>query len=1355
MEIASLRSESSEVFVTPNGDLEARQHLRPVRARVAGKWQPVDTTLARTGEGAVAPKATTVGLEFSGGGDAPLVRMSKAGRELALSWPGKLPVPELGGSTATYRNVLPDVDLRMGAQEDGFTQLLVVNSAEAASSEQLAELRLKLAAEGMDVRQTTSGGLEAVDEGAKNVVFEAPKPVMWDSSPVADDTAQVTVSALRSTAVESAGSDEGAVDEPAAGESGKLAEIRVELPPTGEELVLKPDPEVLKGEDTKYPVFIDPQWYSPRASAWTVASKYWASSPQWKFNGDPDAGMGYCGWAYCAPQDTKRLFYQIPTSRFARQSILSAEFVVRNVHSASCSAREVQLWQTKGISSSTTWNTQNASGFWIKQLARSSFAYGYDGCAAKDAEFDVKAAVQEAANGSWSAMTFGLRSSNESDAYGWKRFADDAYLRVKYNRPPTQVMPAQLAMEYGGTCQRPESAARVRTLGKIYANNVTDPDGDNIAVEFRADWDSGDGKGLINRWAVKSSYKSSGSSFSLSLPTSIPPNKTAHWYVRSSDGAQWSPWSYQGDPTSCYFVYDTSVPKAPVISSGQYPASDPENPDDPWYDGVGQYGTFSIGSSSTDVVRYRYGFNTDPSSANQLTTTGGAERSAKLLPAKPGLNFVTAQAFDQAGNGSEIHTYQFRVKAGQPERATWQLDEAAGAFQSASATTPRTVRLQGGATLGAEGKKGTGLHFDGTSGTATSDLTVVDTSDSFSVAAWARLDQMPSVAAVIAAQPGNHSPGFELYYSKGYDRWVFNQYASDTAGAAVARVMGPASGDAKAGEWTHLVGVYDGKAKQLRLHVNGALVGTTSYTTAWEARRGLTLGSGSYNGTLGSFFPGTIDELQIFDRAVTTAEAAQLHQGQAVSSGRLARAVFPLDEEATAKETVGRAAEQPLALHGATAGSDGVAGKALTLNGSGAYAATDRPVINTARSYTVSAWVKLAQGGVSGTAVSQSGTYYSPFYLSYEGGANTWSMRTSLEDVQVGNITNQRVVANQPARPGEWTHLAAVQDAAAQQIRLYVNGQLQGSVAAPRAWESNGPVQVGRTIWQGNYVDYFPGSIDDVRLFDRPVADDEVRQIFLQRPIVKSRWKFEEAAGTGSFTTPNAVAGGSALTLAGNAQTSDEAWIDFGSLNLDGVKSYAFTDKMPVDSSGSYTLTAWAKAAALPQNAASVISAPGASQSAFNVRYVPEANDPDAHGRWELALPDKDAGDAKVVRVSNNQYSDAREWNHLAVVYNGFAKQARLYVNGVLQQVACGDADGDGVPDEAGCSEQVSWSENTLTFKATNSLQIGRSEGQGVGGEYFPGLIDDVWAFEGALTDAQIEKLYVSWFDIPTQVPGG
>ncbi|WP_405799854.1 hypothetical protein [Streptomyces sp. NBC_01506] len=137
-------------------------------------------------------------ITFSGGGDGPLVTMERAGRSLELAWPRGVPAPELAGDTATYRDILPAVDLRLGAMPDGFTQLLVVKTQEAATNPELTELRLKLAAEPGE-------------------------------------------------------------EEPGAGESGRLAPVEVDVAQDGRELVLTPDPSLLNGSDTVYPVFIDPQ----------------------------------------------------------------------------------------------------------------------------------------------------------------------------------------------------------------------------------------------------------------------------------------------------------------------------------------------------------------------------------------------------------------------------------------------------------------------------------------------------------------------------------------------------------------------------------------------------------------------------------------------------------------------------------------------------------------------------------------------------------------------------------------------------------------------------------------------------------------------------------------------------------------------------------------------------------------------------------------------------------------------------------------------------------------------------------------------------------------------------------------
>ncbi|MFE9251517.1 LamG-like jellyroll fold domain-containing protein [Streptomyces sp. NPDC007088] len=1352
-----MRGESRDVYATPEGHLEAREYLRPVRARQGGKWVDVDTDLEVSAAG-VRPKAAVTEVTFSPGGDVPLVRMERAGRELSLSWPGALPKPDVAGDTATYREVLPGVDLRMGAQTDGFTQLLVVKNAEAAANPELGALRLRLAADGMEVKETAAGGLEAVDNGAGSAVFEAPTPQMWDSSagPEGEDAAK-TSSRTGAPAKAVAGEDA----EPGAAESGKLAPVGVEVPAGGKELVLTPDQEVLTGKDTRYPVFIDPQWYTPKASSWTMASKYWASSPQWKFNGDHDAGLGFCGWDYCAPHDTKRLFYQIPVSKFAGKSVLSAEFVVRNTWSASCGARSVELWQTKGITSSTTWNSQNASGFWTKKLDSASFAYGYTGCSAKDAEFDVKSAVQSAANSKASTMTFGLRAteSGESDKYTWKRFSDKAYLRVQYNRPPTQVRTSQLKMEYGGSCKPSASAVRVRTLGKLYANNVTDPDGDPVAVQFQASW----GANNTPQWKpARTATMKSGSSFTVTLPSSIPKNTKINWYVRVWDGAQYSPWSSAGDPQACYFTYDTSVPRAPSVVSGEYPGINPEDPEDPWYDGVGKYGTFTFKAADSDVTTYWYGVNGSPPSAHKISTSGGAAKSVRMLPPESGLNALEVQALDAAGNASEPAYYQFRVRAGQPDRATWQLDEPDGASEAKGSTPARTMDVRGGVATGGEGAIGSSAHFNGSDGYVYSDLPVVDTSGGFAVSAWVKLDKMPKEAVVVASQTGNDAPGFELYYSSSYDRWVFNQYTEDKPGSTPVRAMAAQPGDAKAGVWTHLVGSYSSADDKLALYVNGKPAGETAYSTPWEARRGFQLGAGSYGGgARGAFFPGSIDEVQVFDKPLALDEVALLKDKQDVGDpGRPAVAQFTLDEPVGATKVEGHGQVFPAKYSGGvTTGVEGVTGKAAHFNGTDGYGRMARsrgPHLNTSRSFTVSAWAKLdRKPAVAAVITAQAGKVKPGFELYYSSAYDRWSFDQYSEDSADGKVIRAIQPEGATARTGEWVHLVGVHDTVANTLTLYVNGAKAGTTSLPNAWYADQSMFLGANVYDGDAKpsNHFPGTIDDVRLYDRVLSAEEIAQMVRQHPLLKGRWSFESVSGSTPATTPDLSEEKRTMTLHGGAR-SGYGLVGEG-VDLNGTDAYTSTATMPVDTSTSFTVTAWASAAARPDKRKTVLSAEAEQGSPLKVDWVPGSATTGEQGRFELSIAAKDGGDATVRQVSSDLFYEVTDWNHLAVVYDGLTKEARLYVNGILQEDVCGDDDGDGQADESGCQDMIAWGDNILSYKANKRFDVGATV---TGGKVsvdslFPGTIDEVWAFQGALDASQVNFLAGSFWDLPTEVP--
>lgn len=1360
VEITSLREESSETYALPNGNFEAVEHLRPVRARVDGAWKAVDTALEKRADGSIGPKAATVGIAFSGGGKKqPLITLERAGRKLSLSWPTALPQPVIDGDTATYPSVLKDVDLQVKASVDGASEVLVVRTPEAAANPKLAELRLAMDADGMDVRKTPDGGLAAVDKGAGGSVFEAPRPMMWDSGKGAPTGSGRTAA---STTAMSADPSHGP------GESAKIAPIGVSVPSTDDALVLKPDQKLL--ENATFPVYIDPQWYSPKAGSWTFASRYWASSPQWKFNGNSDSGMGYCaGDARCAPEDVKRVFYTIPTSRFAGKSILSAEFVVNETHSYSCTKTDVQLWRTKGISSSTTWNTQSADGFWVDLQKTLSEAKGWNGdCPGGSVEFWALRAVQQAAANGWSTTTFGLKARDENDVLSWKRFSDDAWLRVQYNRPPTQIRMSQLTQDPGGACS--STAKRVRILPTIRANDVTDPDGDNIAVQFQASWDSGDGKGYTARWtSARTTYKKSGSDFTISLPTSIPKNKSVGWHARSYDSAQWSPWSYAGSATDCLFVYDTSVPAGPSIKSTQYPASDPEDPNDPWLDGVGRYGTFTIDSSSTDVSKYWFGINGDPSSAHTLTTSGGAAQTTKFMPTRSGVNFITAQAFDTAGNGSEIRTYQFRVNAGQPYRLNMKLDEAAGSATVGGTGGEWPAQLNG-ATPGGEGVSGQGLHFDGVDDYAATTSPVLNTGKSFSVSTWARLPAtQPGTSVVALSQAGANTSGFEIYYSPALGGWQFLRHSVDASSPGVSRASQPAcpAGDtacaaSRLGAWTHLVGVFDNPKGEMRLYVNGALVGSAPFTTPWDSRGRTLLGAAQHYGTLSNFFTGDLDEAQLFDYQLTDAQIGRLYARQPVNTNRPAKVVWSLDEEASATVVVGRSQEVTATVNGgAVLGSAGVDGTAATFDGVDDGVITSQPVLDTYQSFAVSVWARLPKDKESRSmmAVTQSSAAVPGFELVHSSALGGWVFLRAGSDSTGATLARARQNACDPnvncaaARLGEWTHVVGVYDYDAGEIRLYVDGTLKDTQPFTTPWLATGPVTVGHKATGGPQA-FLKGDLDDLRLFDRALSGDEVKELNKARPVVQGRWKLDSGTGT-PLTSPDDSTGKRTLTLGGNASidvSGNSNYVGAGGLLLDGNGDYAATATSPVSTGTSFTAAAWVSTAARPDHPVTVFSQAGSVNSGFAVRYVPSATDPANAGRWQLAMPGSDVKGTTVATAEHPNFMNNTSWNHLAVVYDAFADQMRLYVDGNLEQVVCADSDENGSPDVAGCTDSVSWNSNVLPFNATAGLQLGRGRTDGTWGEYWPGVIDDVWTLQGVASDEQIARL-ANGTDLAT-VPG-
>ncbi|ROT32981.1 LamG domain-containing protein [Micromonospora sp. HM5-17] len=1047
VEVAGLRTETRSVFANPSGTLTLQEHARPVRVRDGTGWRPADPTLHRNADGSVTPGATQVGLVLSGGGTGPLLRVSYADSSLTLTWPGRLPAPVLGGATATYPEVLPGVDLRLTADVTGYQQELVIRDREAARNPAVRDLRLGLVTHGASVRVDEAGNLSVLDRRGATVLH-GPAPRMWDSSP------------------------------------GEARQARARVSASGGALTIVPDLSLLTNPATRYPVVVEPYLYHPATTAaWAHVSKHFSTTSY--YNSKSEAKVGYYNDRYASPtSDTYRAFFRMETAPLNGKQIFRATFSPYEIYSYSCQARAVELWLTSGISSSTTWAKQPT---WVRRLDAVTAAKGWGpNCPAGPLEFDATSAVVEAAANNWSSTTLGLRATNESDTHGWKKFRNNPTLTVEYNSVPQ--VPTALRVSPAYVCTPdPASAPAVSSLAPRLIATLADPDSAVQSVRARFEL----AEGGVPIWSHETEFKQA-SSFSASVPP-LTDGQTYAFRVQADDGiaaSDWTDW--------CYFTVDSTAPSlVPGVSSTDYPEADPVDP--VRAGGVGKPGTFRFTPNGiADVAAYQYDID-NPEPAQRVAATG-TDRSATVSitpgPSPSPLRTLYVRSVDSAGNQSAVRAYDFYLAPTAGPAAVYRLDEGSGTVAADDSGNGRTATLTGGGW--AEGRLGAGATADGTplddkaltlSGSGQYAATagpVIRTDSSFTVAAWVRL-RSGTANATALTQAGAVNGGFQLYYSTSFG-WVFNRHVTDADGTAIVRATAP--DPPQLNRWTHLAGVYDLSARQLRLYVNGALAGTASFPDPpWHASGALQIGRLKYEGTFREYWPGEIDDVRVYDRVVYPAEIAEFANRPAVLVGHWA-----MDEGSgvTVADASGR--DHPLtAAGGVTWAADrfDVPGAAVETDGTTGRLTTSTSVATTDRSYSVSAWVKLASApSTYATILAQDGTYHSGLYLQYSAATRKFVLSVSSKDGSGEGAS--RAFARSEAVVGRWTHLVGVYDAAAQQIRLYVDGEFASSAPYTTAWQADGPVQVGRSRYAGAYNNYWPGSIDEVRVYQGVLSQAEI-----------------------------------------------------------------------------------------------------------------------------------------------------------------------------------------------------------------------------------------------------------------------
>jgi Concanavalin A-like lectin/glucanases superfamily len=1128
VEVLSLRSERSTIVANPDGTFTQTESVQPVRVRKDGTWRDIDTTLERQPDGSWAPKASVTAMSFSAGEDRTFARVEKDGRSLSLDWLRDLPEPVVEGSTATYTDVLPGVDLRLTAEAEGFSHVLVVKNAEAAANPELTRLDLPVHTQGLDLARTDAGVIEGRDASGAGVVFEAPQPLMWDSGSAREgaDGGTSAAAAKTGTRVSDATVEEAVVTDDGAfpPEGAQVADVGVHV--SGQSLALEPDTELLTSPDTTFPVYIDPVVKTANRSAWTMVSSYYSSAEFWKFS--DHEGVGRCpadtSYQCASSNDVKRQFFAIPTGTFEGKDIIKAEFAVTMVHTYNSSGRSVQLGRVNSsggsaISSATNWSNQPS----LKEtIASQSPTNPAGSCTStnQNVRFDVKSTVQKAADSGWSTTTFRLRAGDESDYSYWKRFCGNAHLEVTYNRPPLQPAMRDLKMTPGGSCEYGHAtehyvseAPKLTAVIQDYDHGDTGSNSESVKAQFHVWWTSGSTQ--VDHYATtvaKSTRDSSWSdqtgvaTFTYTVGSdltgdgeagfTIPQNTVIAWEVRGNDGTSYGPWSTGGDATRCEFIYDSTSPKAPVVTSAQYPDNEE------WTPGVGDYGTFNFDSPSTDVVRYKYRFTGEGWEYSPVRVPGWPV-SVKWMPPDEGPMSVEVLAVDGAGNAQLTPTsYNFNVADGRAPAAGWSLGDAAGSTQAAGTSGSPAAVAGSGVTFGAEGPLGaadTAVRLDGTEDAyLDAGQPAVDTGGTFSVSAWVNLAERPTDDVTVVSQDGTGQPGFELGYDVDTASWTFQIPMSDMESLGAWKVSGAT---AVPGSWMHLTGVYDEVTGMMSLFVNGDLLesGVQPRHTAWNATGGVQIGRKlALDGYTGNF-KGSIADVRIYDRVVSEAEGQRLggvtaHQLAYWPVDSVEGGVSP-DIQGGTGLTLGGGASIYVPDDSCDPGLDPDCVPAaeplwgdgnLELNGSDGYATRASGLLAGEDSFTVTARARLAAAvpTTDQTVFSLSGADGSAATVKYLAAKERWAVVTTDADGAGAVATSTVAEGFLPSSEGDGDHLTLVYSAVFGDVLLYVNGTLAVKAQWSNTWDfSTASLQVGRSLDGGTASGYFAGAVDELRAF--------------------------------------------------------------------------------------------------------------------------------------------------------------------------------------------------------------------------------------------------------------------------------
>ncbi|MFG1813236.1 LamG-like jellyroll fold domain-containing protein [Kribbella sp. NPDC049174] len=505
--------------------------------------------------------------------------------------------------------------------------------------------------------------------------------------------------------------------------------------------------------------------------------------------------------------------------------------------------------------------------------------------------------------------------------------------------------------------------------------------------------------------------------------------------------------------------------------------------------------SFTFTATSPDVVRFQYRFV-----GGSQGTVDGSTATLDLRPPDWGLTRLDAQSINSLGQFSDVTSFLFNVAPSPGPVGSWAFDDGSGTTAADGPGLTHPLTLYGGAAFDGKGRLQGSVALDGADDYAAAADSVVDTSKSFTISAWVRPTSATKLG-IVAAVNGINSPSVGLGYDPSTKRWVFARTSADVRTPTLYRAS---SKDAPVnGAWSHLLASYDATANELRLFVNGRLQQTTAFpaANAWRAGGTLTVGRGTFQGSSIGGFAGSLDQVQVWQRALRTEEIAGLLDPRSpsgpIESGIAAH--WPLDSAVRGTDRVWRTAETVRGADLTVSGfggadqskafvDDAERGRVLELTGGSRESVSlGRPVIDGSASFSVAAWVKLGDISKPMVIARQGAGTKDTWRLEYkpiDEYTSEWSFARADADSDTETVATGTVDREWDSPEG-WHLLIGTYETAGQDSLGQPVGRISVSVdLRTRGLETySAPTRTGSTVLGGSTGSPLIGRLDDVRIY--------------------------------------------------------------------------------------------------------------------------------------------------------------------------------------------------------------------------------------------------------------------------------